>query len=281
MADEQANTGKPAEAGAQPAAAAAGAGPSRASRSSNIATFSSIREEANADPGQQAFYAGGSTHSGQQVLGPAGPTPFNSDQFVKEMFNQARQNAVLKPEPKEEDARARAFAGSGFTLGSSNNDSVRMSGSGNVRTFRTEVEDSDDSDEEGGGNVLRLWRNGFDVNGSELMRYEDPKNAQFLESIRRGEVPKELMGRPGNRSMRMEDHRHEDYVPPQGPRVTAFVGAGHRLGNPTGGAITTPVVPPPAAGNPEECLAQANTFLALNASEPNTRVQIRLADGSR
>lgn len=263
MSDENISNSKPVE--AQPAASS-----SRAGLSSNIATFSSLREESNADPGQQAFYAGGSTTSGQQVLGPAVPTG-NTDQFVKEMFKQARQNAVVQ-EPKEK--KSSTFSGSGFTLGSTANESVRIG--------RVKHDNEESSDEEDSQTVLRLWRNGFSIDDGELRSYQNPENLQFLASVRRGEVPKELMvGRRHDLTLRMEDNRSTDYEPQKTKKITAFKGQGNRLGSPSSDVIETSVVPLPVAANPEKYLDQANAFLALNQSEPNTRVQIRLSDGSR
>lgn len=40
--------------------------------------------------------------------------------------------------------------------------------------------------------VCRLWQNGFSVNEGELREYTDPSNTEFLQSIRRGEIPHEL-----------------------------------------------------------------------------------------
>lgn len=46
------------------------------------------------------------------------------------------------------------------------------------------------------------------------------------------EIPQELLrlSRRGEVHVNMEDHRHEDYIPPPKPKIQAFTGAGHKLG---------------------------------------------------
>ena len=46
------------------------------------------------------------------------------------------------------------------------------------------------------------------------------------------EIPQELLAlsRRGEVHVNMEDHKHEEYVPPPKPKVQAFSGAGHKLG---------------------------------------------------
>lgn len=79
--------------------------------------------------------------------------------------------------------------------------------------------------------VLRMWQNGFTLNDGELRSYSDPANREFLESIKRGEVPAEIRQKMRGSDLRldMEDHRHEDYIPPK-PKVKAFTGKGQMLG---------------------------------------------------
>jgi UBX domain-containing protein 1 len=83
--------------------------------------------------------------------------------------------------------------------------------------------------------------------------------------------------------------RTEEYVP-QKRKVNAFGGEGHRLGNVTSPLTTTPVAattatPTAPATNSTDDIKQheeaARTGLNLNAANPTTQVQIRLADGSR
>ena len=82
-----------------------------------------------------------------------------------------------------------------------------------------------------GLNTLKLWKDGFTINDSELRLYTDPENREFLETIRRGEIPPEIRQEIQGTEARldMEDHHHETYVPPKA-KVKAFSGKGHMLG---------------------------------------------------
>lgn len=40
--------------------------------------------------------------------------------------------------------------------------------------------------------TLKLWKDGFTLNDSELRLYTDPENREFLDTIKRGEIPAEI-----------------------------------------------------------------------------------------
>ena len=79
--------------------------------------------------------------------------------------------------------------------------------------------------------MLKLWKTGFSQDNGDLRSYQDPSNAPFLESIRRGEVPAELqrLAHGGQVNLDMEDHRDEDFMKPKGA-FKAFTGEGQKLG---------------------------------------------------
>lgn len=79
--------------------------------------------------------------------------------------------------------------------------------------------------------TLKLWRDGFTINDRPLRSYNDPENREFMEAIKRAEIPMELRQEVQEASVRldMEDHRHEEYVPTK-PKIKAFTGRGHKLG---------------------------------------------------
>lgn len=79
--------------------------------------------------------------------------------------------------------------------------------------------------------TLKLWKDGFTLNDSELRLYTDPENREFLDTIKRGEIPAEIRQEIQSTEawLDMEDHRHETYVPPK-VKVKAFTGKGHMLG---------------------------------------------------
>lgn len=228
-------------------------------RNSNIATFSTLNAASSDEEEEgQAYYAGGSTHSGQQVLGP----PKKKKDIVGEMFKSVQEHGELLDSVSASSSSSRAFRGTGYKLGQDNNDSEVIPGAVDPPQPR-EV-------------TLSLWQNGFSVNDGELRAYNDPRNEEFLESIRRGEIPMEL--RQGNAEVHlaMEDHRMEAYKPRARKVVRPFEGQGYTLGSPA-----PPVVGACREEDKPANEAKAKEGLKLDTSKPLTNLQIRLADGSR
>jgi UBX domain-containing protein 1 len=66
----------------------------------------------------QAFYAGGSERSGQQIIGPPKP---NVDKKVTKLFEAARKQGAMEAEDDEHGSahtkKEKAFGGVGYTLG--------------------------------------------------------------------------------------------------------------------------------------------------------------------
>ena len=63
-----------------------------------------------------------------------------------------------------------------------------------------------------------MWKNGFTVGEAQeealtLRRFDEPQNVEFMESIKKGEIPQELQSqmRSGRVALDVEDHRDEDY----------------------------------------------------------------------
>lgn len=114
-----------------------------------------------------------------------------------------------------------AFSGAGYKLGDASTTGEAVGTSSNSNNANTESREV----------VLRLWSTGFTVNNGPLRGYQDENNMEFLSSIRRGEVPRELIREyPGQEiEMTMEDKRHEDYAAPRN-QVQAFTGKGQTLG---------------------------------------------------
>jgi len=73
----------------------------------------------------------------------------------------------------------------------------------------------------------------------------------------------------------MEDHRHEDYIPPPKPKLQAFSGEGHKLGSPA------PQVKFSRSTEHQAAQADSKPTTPLDESQPVTSIQIRLADGTR
>ncbi|XP_031959939.1 UBX domain-containing protein 2A isoform X2 [Corvus kubaryi] len=60
--------------------------------------------------------------------------------------------------------------------------------------------------------IIKLWKNGFTVNDSELRSYTDVANQQFLESIKKGATPK-IISKVRDDHQGPDDKRHLPLVP--------------------------------------------------------------------
>ncbi|XP_011865775.1 PREDICTED: NSFL1 cofactor p47 isoform X2 [Vollenhovia emeryi] len=211
----------------------------------------------------QAFYAGGSEHSGQQVLGPGK----KKKDLISDMFKSCQEQSIATDPPKiGGQQRPNTFRGTGYKLGQTSSDSEVMGANADQRSSNGLI-------------VLKLWKDGFTINDSEIRSYDEAENRDFLDAIKRGEIPAEIRQQVQGAELRldMEDHRHETYVPSK-TKVKAFSGKGHMLGSPSPATVgmTVPTDPADQAANE----AQAKKELELDASKPTTTLQIRLADGS-
>ncbi|XP_063983054.1 NSFL1 cofactor p47 isoform X2 [Diachasmimorpha longicaudata] len=240
---------------------------SKPKSTSRIATLSSLQnQESSSDEEGQAFYAGGSATSGQQILGPNK----KKTDIISDMFKTCQDQSVPEEERPQSHCshqqRPNTFSGTGYKLGQTSND--------------TEVIPASPSNQSrnAGMITLKLWRDGFTINDHEIRSYTDPQNREFLDAIKRGEIPPEIREEVQGVEVRlaMEDHRHEEYVPPK-PKVKAFAGKGHKLGSPSPATVgmTVPVDPADQAANESQARSQLN----LDTNSPTTTIQIRLADG--
>lgn len=243
----------------------------------NFATLSSLNDSSSEDEDDekgQAFYAGGSQTSGQQILGPPRKKDPIKD-YVQEAFRQAQSGNLEQFDPEDAPSGAapasRSFSGTGYRLGQTDSDHVAVPSSSRVRKA-----------EECDAVTIRVYRQGFTVDDGDLRPYEDPRNREFFESITHNEIPAEL--RKQGKTMvhvNVEDHLSEDYVK-KAPKFKAFGGSGHTLGSPTPPMTGDAPTPTPAAGsNPAENEAKASAELNVQQDAPSTMLSIRLADGGR
>ncbi|EAX10630.1 NSFL1 (p97) cofactor (p47), isoform CRA_e [Homo sapiens] len=216
----------------------------------------------------QRFYAGGSERSGQQIVGP--PRKKSPNELVDDLFKGAKEHGAVAVErvtkSPGETSKPRPFAGGGYRLGAApEEESAYVAGEKRQHSSQDVHV------------VLKLWKSGFSLDNGELRSYQDPSNAQFLESIRRGEVPAELrrLAHGGQVNLDMEDHRDEDFVKPKGA-FKAFTGEGQKLGS-TAPQVLSTSSPAQQAENE----AKASSSILIDESEPTTNIQIRLADGGR
>ncbi|XP_027575229.1 UBX domain-containing protein 2B [Pipra filicauda] len=212
------------------------------------------------DKENQRFYSGDSEYRGLQISGASS----NPSKIVAELFKEAKEHGAV---PLDEASRAsgdfgkaKSFSGGGYRLGDSSQKHSEY-----IYGENQDVQI-----------LLKLWRNGFSLDDGELRSYSDPINAQFLESVKRGEIPMELqrLVHGGQVNLDMEDHQEQEYVKPR-LRFKAFSGEGQKLGSLTPEIVSTPSSPE------EEEKSILNAPVLIDDSMPATKIQIRLADGSR
>ncbi|XP_065167114.1 NSFL1 cofactor p47-like [Atheta coriaria] len=242
----------------QPSAAMSKGRPQSKKPSSKFATIHSLNQSSDDEEEGQAFYAGGSEHSGQQVLGP------KKKDFVQDMFKSVKEHGVEVLERSAPGgSRGKAFQGTGYKLGQTNEDTEEVPGTPRPPQ-PAQV-------------TLKLWKEGFSVDSGDLRLYTDPANQEFLNSVRRGEIPRELHRGASEVHVSMEDHRMETFVrsgETQSRHV--FQGTGHTLGSPVPLTVGAPSAEDSAVNEDN-----ARVILNVDKSQPTTNLQIRLADGSR
>ncbi|KAF3824797.1 hypothetical protein GH733_010131 [Mirounga leonina] len=192
------------------------------------------------------------------------------NELVDDLFKGAKEHGAVAVErvtkSPGEASKPRPFAGGGYRLGAAPEEESAYVAGERRRHSGQDVHV-----------VLKLWKSGFSLDNGELRSYQDPSNAQFLESIRRGEVPAELrrLAHGGQVNLDMEDHRDEDFVKPKGA-FKAFTGEGQKLGS-TAPQVLNTSSPAQQAENE----AKASSSVSIDESQPTTNIQIRLADGGR
>ncbi|MEE6506463.1 hypothetical protein FKM82_007682 [Ascaphus truei] len=226
------------------------------------------QEEEEEEEEGQRFYAGGSERSGQQIVGP--PKKKSPNELVEDLFKGAKEHGAVAVDRTSkspgEGSKSSPFAGGGYRLGAAPEEESAYVTGGRRQHSAQDVHV-----------VLKLWKNGFSLDESDLRSYQDPANAQFLEAIRRGEIPAELrrLAQGGQVNLDMEDHRDEDFMRTRSS-FKAFTGEGQKLGS-----NVQQVLIPPSPSQQEENEAKASSSVSLSSSEPTTNLQIRLADGGR
>ncbi|XP_053445145.1 UBX domain-containing protein 2A isoform X1 [Nycticebus coucang] len=121
---------------------------------------------------------------------------------------------------------------------------------------------------------IKLWKNGFTVN-DDFRSYSDGASQQFLNAIKKGELPSELQGIFDKEEVdaKVEDKKNEVCVSTK-PVFQPFSGQGHRLGS------ATPKIISKAKSIKVENKSNLSA-IPLNNLEPITNIQIWLANGKR
>ncbi|XP_074847437.1 UBX domain-containing protein 2A isoform X1 [Carettochelys insculpta] len=124
--------------------------------------------------------------------------------------------------------------------------------------------------------IIKLWKNGFTVNDGELRSYTDVANRQFLDAIKKGELPFELQKTSEEEEVdvKVEDKKDEVYSLRK-PIFHPFSGQGYRLGS------VTPRIICKVKNDLEVENKRPLPSVTLSDLEPVTNIQIWLADGER
>ncbi|XP_078254691.1 NSFL1 cofactor p47-like isoform X2 [Rhinoraja longicauda] len=144
---------------------------------SRIVSLKDLRdEESNSSADEdERFYAGGSEHSGQQIIEPSKKK--NLNEIVDDLFKEAKEHGAV-PVDHWTESVSKPFAGGGYRLGASSQELSEYVSQDKEQDSSLDVQV-----------LLKLWKNGFSLDDGELRTYTDPQNAQFLESICKGPTP--------------------------------------------------------------------------------------------
>lgn len=235
----------------------------------SLSDMNNDNEEDDEDDDEKgdAYYAGGSRTSGQQIIGPRKKNP---EKIIKDLFEKAKEHGATEVDQSEgggaSTSSKKSYQGTGYRLGTGGEPSEVIQGA--AKPKETKV------------SILKLWKNGFNVDDGDLRSYEDEINKEFLASIQRGELPRELINQAqgGEVHLDMQDHRDQEFVPAKKAYVL-HSSEGHKLGSESSSAPA--VVSTASASDKVSSEEVANKNLGLDAAQPSTQIQFRLSDGSR
>ncbi|KAH7725393.1 UBX domain-containing protein [Aphelenchoides avenae] len=265
----------------------------------NIATLASVKgnqsngggggsgsdSEDEGRPPRQAFYAGGSEHSGQQVLGPGADA-------AERLFEAARKAGAEQLNP---DEAAEAMGSSSRGASQVQGGVYRLGGHGMASESLSTGGASREQPNAPVRIRMNVWENGFSLDDGPLRAFDDPQSRPFLMAVAAGRIPPELVQQyPGRQVDIHMERRSSPYV---APKPKPFSGDGYRLGSPSPAVVAAaaPVAPEPSQegiGNTlkpsftnnldqEKLLKTAQEGVKLKDGEPTTRLQIRLPSGQR
>ncbi|XP_017838889.1 NSFL1 cofactor p47 [Drosophila busckii] len=226
-------------------------------------------------PGHEpdAYYAGGSESSGQQILGQSSAKRVQIE------------NSTPALTTVDSDRSLRAW-GHGVRLGSAH--PINPPPTRDARDAAADT-DSELTEPEQTMVVLHLWSEGFSLDDGSLRLYEVPENERFLRAIMRGDYPDEMQQLGQRIELSIQDHTNISF---RHLSRKQFMGPGRALGSPVP-PTSTDNTPTTAAAAADAQLAitlpqqqqllelHAERSLQLNVQAALTTIQFRLADGSR
>lgn len=254
------------------------------SRVGGIMTFSDLRsgqDDGREDDDEPTNFFTGGERSGLNVENPESHRASTGHAIVDDILSKAANTA---PATARRDTPSKAettvFSGTGYSI-AGGPVGAEPSASLPSRSMPDSLPVHDEvADEQPVVRHLTFWRDGFSIEDGPLMRYDDPENQATLDAINAGRAPLSLLnvrfGQPVE--LLVARRTHEDYQPPPPPPMKPFDGAGNRLGAPGAAPASEPA---PAPAPPSTEAAAPADVIDVDASQPVTQIQVRLADGQR
>ena len=124
---------------------------------------------------------------------------------------------------------------------------------------------------------ITIWSNGFSVDDGPVRNSEEPENKQFLDNLKTGNVPPEIVAKlkkdyPGKIPevvFTLVDNSAKEYEVPK-QTFQAFTGAGRSMASSSSSGPPTPAQQPVLGKLP-----------SLDDSKPSTSIQVCLPDGTK
>lgn len=255
----------------------------RTNLGSKIKSFSDMtngNDDDASDDNDMNFFTGGQK-SGLAVEDPNKPK--NSRSLVDELIEKAQKEAGepdwRENEEKQDSKKKKVFKGTGFSLGSVENE-VQS------RSIVDPEAQHDFKKPEKVTRTITFWKEGFSVDDGELYKYDDPQNQTYLKQLNMGRAPLSLLNVQMfqdvdvNVVKKLEESYHDHQA--SKPRVFGFQGSGQRLGSPIPGETTTvdeSYVEPVSKGDEKSTIKEEKE--KEQQQQGDTSIQIRLATGER
>ncbi|EAX96023.1 hypothetical protein TVAG_369330 [Trichomonas vaginalis G3] len=135
-----------------------------------------------------------------------------------------------------------------------------------------ELQKNSIGDQSKGKHSITFYKNGFIVDDGEFRENSDPKNADFLSSVNKAQIPEELRDKCRPSDLDVIDKREEEYIKPK-TQPNVFIGQSKSIGGDTNKRPTT-------ASNQNSSRAP-NTFKDFaNPNLPSTKIRLQLEDSS-
>ncbi|GAA5952728.1 hypothetical protein JCM3765_002257 [Sporobolomyces pararoseus] len=253
-------------------------------------------EDDSKDPAN--FYTGGAK-SGLSVENPDDQRSLGAHgDAIKKILQQAKEGSEKRGMggfggAAPQTSGPRVFTGNAHTLGSDETPS----------SFIPDPSKQDDDEDEDSEPELEIatrslifWQDGFSVEDSDLLKYEE--NQELLQAIQSGRAPLALMKVQQDQrvDLQVQKRLNEKWTRQPGPPAGPWSGSGNRLGSvspypdsaPSASSSSMPdafnssaSASSSAASRPAAVPVSTNVQFEVDQSQPTTRLQIRLRDGEK